>query len=233
MTILIARASLLLVVGFFCFPVTPAHAQTDFSGIPLAVGDSVHVVFGDRTETSGRVSHLSPTSIGVGDDTFTADTVQRLERRGDPLWNGVVSGALAGAAAGVLFTGRSGCHGGANALPCTAKPALVFGAVGLLIDRGRVGRQVVFSAPAPLSESGRRTAEAMALQPPRHGRVSASSTCAARIAGATALGLVTGLPVGWATMWGVTDGRPGRHVGRVMLLGAGAGLAAGAISCLR
>jgi hypothetical protein len=37
--------------------------------------------------------------------------------------------------------------------------------------------------------------------------VSASSTCAARIAGSTALGLTTELSAGWATMWGVTDGR--------------------------
>lgn len=33
-------------------------------------------------------------------------------------------------------------------------------------------------------------------------------------------------------MWGVTDGRPGQHVGRVLLIGAGVGLLAGAISCL-
>lgn len=95
----------------------------------------------------------------------------------------------------------------------------------------RLGRTV---DGGPLVQSGRRLAADLELQSRRpSGRPSARSSCVGRLIALPLAGMALGLPIGWATMWGVTDGQPGRHIGRVMLIGGAVGLVAGAILCAR
>ncbi|HKB12274.1 MAG TPA: hypothetical protein VKD69_16545, partial [Vicinamibacterales bacterium] len=70
-----------------------AAAQTDFAALRLKPGKIVRVTEEDGTRTKGLLTNLTPDTIGVGDRTFSATRVARIEREGDALWNGIAIGA--------------------------------------------------------------------------------------------------------------------------------------------
>ena len=90
----------------------------------------------------GVVTDLSPTLLTIGGVALKPEPGLRVERSGDSIWNGLGIGFVAGAVLGASV-GRRGCFHGAT-LGCVVKPGLVFGALGALLDRARVGRTTVF-----------------------------------------------------------------------------------------
>jgi hypothetical protein len=68
--------------------------------------------------------------------------VAAIDRLGDPVWQGLVIGALAGATAGAIVP-RRGCGNGGSGL-CIGGPALLAAALGAWIDHTVVGRRRVY-----------------------------------------------------------------------------------------
>ena len=73
----------------------------------------------------------------------------KVERSGDSIWNGFAIGVLTGGVLGATV-GRRGCLHGAT-VSCVAKPGLLFGALGALIDRAHNGRTTVFMGDSSTS----------------------------------------------------------------------------------
>lgn len=126
-----------------------AQGQTDFAATTLEPGDDVRVTQPSGLQLNGVVTGVSPTVLTVDRYPIQPEQELRVERSGDPLWNGFAIGFVTGSVLGASI-GRRGCFHGSTA-GCVAKPGLVFGAIGALIDRARVGRTTVFLGESPPS----------------------------------------------------------------------------------
>ncbi len=90
---------------------------------------------------------VEPFVLTVGDEAIPLEDGLRVDRRGDPLWNGLLLGMTTGAVLGASID-RTGCFHGAT-LPCVLGPAAIFGALGAWFDHSRHGRTTVFVATRP------------------------------------------------------------------------------------
>ena len=136
------RLRILMIVACTFVAASGAHAQTDFTAVTLAPGDVVRVTQPTGEQLTGVVTDLSPTLLTIGGVALKPEPGLRVERSGDSIWNGLGIGFVAGAVLGASFP-RRGCFDGAT-LGCVVAPGLVFGALGALLDRARVGRTTVF-----------------------------------------------------------------------------------------
>ena len=118
----------------------------------LRTGQRVAVTDAAGTQVTGTLTDLSAASLSVqlpaGRATFAEAQVQRIERIGDPLWNGALIGLGAGVAGGLVSVAASDCPD----LLCglVAGPSMALGGAlgltgGLLVDRALQRRMVVFS----------------------------------------------------------------------------------------
>jgi hypothetical protein len=145
--------------------ITNAQAGSDSFGQlsdRVRAGDTVYVVDFAGNETKGKVSRISDSSleliVGAAHRDFSPSTVSEIRRRGDPLWNGLVIGAVAGLGTGFLGGRNRGEEGeffpAVGILGC-----VIGGGIGLGLDAFIQGRQLVYRAPE------RPTSSRMALSP--------------------------------------------------------------------
>ena len=122
---------------------SPPATQSDFHRLRARVGDFLYVTDPDRrVEVSGRVTSLSDQELTIDGYRFTPKPGLKIERSGDSIWNGAVTGFLVGGLLGVTV-GAEGClH--SSLTPCFVGNGLVFGALGAYWDWQHKGRTVVF-----------------------------------------------------------------------------------------
>lgn len=140
-------ALIVLVVAAVLPPCVAAQpAPTTDIVAKLKSGDTVYVLdtaLREITGVFGRVSDSAITLMVNGElcDVAFSDVRQITRRGGDRLWDGLLIGAGVGAlAAGAMQGGRMAAGG-----------AVIYGAIGALIDKAVAGRVVVYRAPAAKS----------------------------------------------------------------------------------
>lgn len=133
----------------------------------LAVESSKVSVLDDTgVETSGKLLRLDTDAlvllVGKTERRFEAARVKRIDKRGDSLRNGVIIGAIAGAAVGLLGAGLADCPGASPSGGCPGfrtAGVLVSGAfyagVGAFIDARVAGRTTVYEAPGTSTRAAR------------------------------------------------------------------------------
>ncbi len=131
------------VLGLLLLVAGVAHGQTDFSALRLKPGDVVYITPASGPEVSGRVTFVSPSAPGVDGVEFKPEPGLKIQRRGDPVWDGALSGALLGLVAGVLLAG-SECGVQWSFGKCVASSVTWLGGLGTLIDARRVGRTTIY-----------------------------------------------------------------------------------------
>jgi hypothetical protein len=117
----------------------PATSFPDLRG-RLPLGSTIVVIDDAGRRTIGRITEISETTLRVLVDgnvrAFSAPEVTRVQqRRGDPLWNGLLIGAAAGSGYGIYwyFRDPNEC-GGTVCGQDLAMGAGVGAAIGLAID---------------------------------------------------------------------------------------------------
>lgn len=126
-----------------------ATAQTspapDFSKLNVRIGDMVYVADqATGVKISGRLEALAPSALTVGGHVFQPHPGLRIQRDGDPIWDG----ALAGFGAGLLL--------GSTAAPdtclnrpmhlCAVAAGLELAVIGAYIDWRHKGRRTIYQA---------------------------------------------------------------------------------------
>lgn len=167
------RAPVMVFLGSFGLAVSAAaQPVATFADVArrVSIGDTVSVEERTGAVVTGRVERLSPEALAVIDDTgtarvFPAASVQRVQRRGDALGNGMRLGAIIGGAIGGAL---GGAFSGEFRAGDFMQGAAIFGAVGLglglAFDAAHAGRTTVFEAPTTNARSGRRGGGRVALQ---------------------------------------------------------------------
>ncbi len=137
------------VIAFFILGVSPAHAQSDFSALHIDLGDRIYVVQVSGVEVGGPVTGLTPSRLSIGQYEFKPEPGLRIERSGDPLWNGFFIGAGVGVLGGLVSCSEP---------ECAVAGAVVYGLFGALVDWAHVGRTKIYQireAPAVAKRSVR------------------------------------------------------------------------------
>ncbi len=138
-----------------CLP-TPAAGQEDFTAGGLRAGDHVLVTSAAGIEAKGTVTDVSSGVLILDGVQLSGVDVERIDRLGDPLWNGALIGALVGALAGQ--DDQFGCSTNrASRLRCARTPAIALGLLGGLLDYARVGRHTVFERSPRVTVSAGRS----------------------------------------------------------------------------
>ena len=122
-------------------PAAPAGASAvfDFTRLRVKRGDRVAVIGSDGVQTTGIVTALEPGVFHVGAIDLSAVSPREVAVIGDPIWNG--------AAYGVGVAAMQTVAAGAP-LQAGATLALVYGAVGAVIDACIQGRHPVYGGDA-------------------------------------------------------------------------------------
>jgi hypothetical protein len=110
----------------------------DFSALTLKVGDEVAVTAPDGTQTTGRVTSLAATTFREGNVDLSSTAPVRIERIGDPIWDGVAMGVGVATLEAVAVQ----CS-----LRCGATIAAIYGTIGGIVDWRIKGRTVIYGAP--------------------------------------------------------------------------------------
>jgi hypothetical protein len=128
----------------------PARAQADLHRLKLSIGDRVDVTDRAGVITTGVLTDVTGTLVQAGNRDFPLDSVLKVDRRGDSLWNGFIIGAGFGLLVSPIW--EEGClHG--SSVPCVLAPMLVYGGIGALIDLSHEGKTTIYRA-APSSGKG-------------------------------------------------------------------------------
>ena len=144
--------------------VSNAEAQTNFGDLPIRPGDFVYATDAEGVEVSGPLTSLSPLSLSIAGYSFKPEPGLKIERRGDPLWDGATIGAVFGLGLGALIsTGECGVDW--HAWQCSLALGAWGGLLGTLIDYKHRGRTTVFLGtatsagvvPSPRPPAGRPT----------------------------------------------------------------------------
>ena len=138
-----ARSFIAALVCVVAWP-TIAAAQTasDFSHLPVKVGDTIYVTEATGVEVSGPVKTLTPDALAVAGYTFTPGSTSRIERPGDPLWDGALIGWGVGALIGATV-GAEACLRRAQ-WHCVAEGGLTYALFGVVIDFAHKGRRTIY-----------------------------------------------------------------------------------------
>ena len=100
-------------------------------------------VVGSRVD--GRIVQLSEDRLLIASGgtqlTFQCSQVERIEKRGDPVWNGAVIGAAI-----VALPAWNGCQDKGRDLSCVTIGIGTFAALGALVDRAHVRARTVYVA---------------------------------------------------------------------------------------
>lgn len=131
----------------------PAHSFVELQN-RLKVGETIIVTDNGGHDTAGRLSDISPTSLGVrvGRTTrsFSTSEVQRVQRRhADSLVNGLLIGAAVGAGYGLYWYLKDPNECANKVCGSDLMGGMVVGAVvGLSIDAAIKKNVVLYLAPA-------------------------------------------------------------------------------------
>jgi hypothetical protein len=125
----------------------PAAAQSapDFSQLHVNVGDKVYVT--DMTtgvEVSGPLTSLTPTELAINGHMFTPAPGMKIEKAGDPIWDGTLIAAGLGTLAGTTIGSEACLHH--SLWPCAISGALSYGLIGALIDSLHKGRTSIYKS---------------------------------------------------------------------------------------
>jgi hypothetical protein len=150
-----------------------ARAGGPQDGVPSGVNArglaTVFVYDAQGIETKGKLLRLDRhevvIAVGGAERRFDLASVDRVEKRGDSLKNGAITGAVAGALLGLLAAGFSDCHNDYGYGACDAGQIVAFAAVstafyaavGTGIDAAIQGRTTLYKSPsmaATLAASG-------------------------------------------------------------------------------
>ncbi len=157
-----------MTVALIAIAPASAFAQTapaGWPGLKLHELSTVYVLDDAGVETRGRLVQFSPQSLTLSVDgterQFNLAHVTRIDRRGDSLRNGALTGALVGAGLGLATAGLSDCSGRDPGGSCPGMRAGVFlfstavyAAIGTAIDALVVGRTTVYVAPTRTPAAG-------------------------------------------------------------------------------
>lgn len=146
----------LLAVIIVCVVTSAAvcQAQADFSKVELTVGDLARITQPSGLRLTGVVRDISPRLLTLDGRRIQPEQGLTIERLGDATWNGTLIGIAVGGGLGAGIP-RRGCSEGATAA-CILAPAVVFGAIGFLVDRAHVGHTTVFVGTASGSSAKRQ-----------------------------------------------------------------------------
>ena len=116
-----------------------AQSAPDFSQLHVNVGDKVYVT--DMTtgvEVSGPLTSLSASELGINGHVFAPAPDLKIEKAGDPVWDGTLIGAGIGVLSGTTVGSEACLHH--SLWPCAVSGALSYGLIGALIDSLHKGR---------------------------------------------------------------------------------------------
>lgn len=133
-----------------------AEAQADFAAVKLKPGDVIYVTTPSGAELSGRLGRLSPTTLSIDGYDFKPEAGLKVEKRGDPLWDGTAIGLLAGLAIGA-FTAADECGTEWSLAQCALAGAGWGSLLGLVIDWQHSGRTLVYSGASSTSQPEMRS----------------------------------------------------------------------------
>jgi hypothetical protein len=108
----------------------------DFSTLNLKLGDHVAVTASDGTQTTGVITAMNRDAFRVGAVDLSATSPTLVERIGDPIWDGAAWGVGVAAIQAV----------GQCTVRCGAKLAVIYGAIGAIIDASIKGRTRVYGS---------------------------------------------------------------------------------------
>ena len=155
------QARIAVTAGLLLAIAMPVSAQDRFDHVQYALrpGDTVFVVDDTGTETRGKVASIGPSALRLIVDGYERDwgaaAVERLERRGDSLKNGAITGLATGGIFGFLAIVALSAGGGEVTLvPTNGQIAVIFGAymglgagIGAGIDALVPGRTLLYLRP--------------------------------------------------------------------------------------
>jgi len=84
---------ILVTSSLLIFTCGRASAQDEFSHIRLKIGDTVYVTTSGEGELKGIVANLSASMLKVDGHEFSPAPNLKIEREGDPVWDGALIGA--------------------------------------------------------------------------------------------------------------------------------------------
>jgi hypothetical protein len=127
----------------------PAAAQSapDFSQLQVNVGERVYVT--DMTtgvEVSGPLTSLTAGELGINGHVFAPGPGLKIEKAGDPVWDGTLIAAGIGTLAGTTIGSEACLHH--SLWPCAISGALSYGLIGALIDSLHKGRTRIYRSPS-------------------------------------------------------------------------------------
>ena len=126
--------------------VAPAasSAQDDFSRFKLKLGQIVYVTdTSTGVEVNGPLKGLTADSLLIDGLRFTPTPVLKIERDGDPVWDGAIKGFGVGLLYGAALAAPE-CFKPRSKTGCVLRAAVSFAAIGALIDWNHKGRTRIY-----------------------------------------------------------------------------------------
>ncbi len=124
--------------------VAAAQTAPDFSALRAGVGDEIVVTTPEGVEVGGRVTKISPSALSIDGYAFTPAEAVKIERPGDPVWDGFAIGYGVGALFG-LTIGAEACLHQAT-WHCVNSGGIAYGLLGALIDFAHKGRRTIYKS---------------------------------------------------------------------------------------
>jgi hypothetical protein len=142
-----------------------AQSAPDFSQLHVNVGDKVYVTdLATGVEVSGPLTSLAPTELAINGHMFAPAPGLKIEKAGDPIWDGTLIAAGIGVLSGTTVGSEACLHH--SLWPCAISGALSYGLIGALIDSLHKGRTGIYKSPSsspaaslrimPLVDSGQK-----------------------------------------------------------------------------
>jgi hypothetical protein len=144
------------IASLMCFvawsDIAAAQTAQDFSRLPIKVGDRIYVTEAETgVEISGPLKTIRPGALALDGYTFTPESTLRIERPGDPLWDGALIGWGVGALLGATVGAEACLH--RSEWHCVVEGGMGYALIGVVIDFAHKGRRTIYKGPA--SERGR------------------------------------------------------------------------------
>jgi len=123
----------------------PASAQNvqDFSALRARIGETIYVTdAATGVEVGGKLTMLAPGALSIDGYTFAPAEGLKIERPGDPIWDGALIGFGVGALFGVTV-GSEACLNRAH-WHCAVEGGTSYALLGAIIDFAHKGRRTIY-----------------------------------------------------------------------------------------
>jgi hypothetical protein len=139
---------------------SPAQAQSTFGNVQPGGLPTLFITDRGGHETRGKLVRMTDTDVTIAvdgtDRTFAARDVSLIERQGDSLKNGAITGMVIGMGFGALSMGIADCPGVADSCPGARiggflLSTAVYAAIGTAIDAAVTGRTRIWPAKGKTS----------------------------------------------------------------------------------